>query len=42
MVNSDELIGTKGNLIVEARCRTNRCRYNRRQLYIEKLWLSLQ
>jgi hypothetical protein len=34
MVNSDELIGTTECLPVQARCRINRCRYNRVLLYI--------
>jgi hypothetical protein len=33
MVNSEELIGTTEYLTLYARCRVNRCRYNRVQLY---------
>jgi hypothetical protein len=34
MVNSDELIGTTEYLTLQARCRINRCRYNRILLYV--------
>ena len=33
MVNSEELIGTTGYLMLYTRCRINRCRYNRPGLY---------
>jgi hypothetical protein len=33
MVNSEELIGTTGFLMLYMRCRINRCRYNRTELY---------
>ena len=33
MVNSEELIGTTGFLVLYMRCRINRCRYNRARLY---------
>jgi hypothetical protein len=34
MVNSDEITGTTEYLTLQTRCRINRCRYNRVQLYI--------
>ena len=34
MVNSEELIVTTEYLTLYARCRLNRCRYNRVQLYV--------
>jgi hypothetical protein len=34
MVNSDELIGTTVPVTLQARCRINRCRYNRVRLYM--------
>ena len=34
MVNSEDLIGTTEYVAVYARCRLNRCRYNRVLLYI--------
>jgi hypothetical protein len=34
MVNSEELIGTTEYLTMQARCRINRCRYNRVPLYL--------
>jgi len=34
MVNSEELIGTAEHLTLYTRCRLNRCRYIRVQLYI--------
>jgi len=34
MVNSEELIGTTGYLLLYMRCRINRCRYNLIRLYI--------
>jgi hypothetical protein len=34
MLKSDELIGTAEYLILEARCRVKRCRYNRVLLYL--------
>jgi hypothetical protein len=34
MVNGGELLGTTEHLTQQARCRINRCRYNRVRLYI--------
>jgi hypothetical protein len=34
MVNSEELIGTTEHVTLYARCRLNRCRYNRIRLYL--------
>jgi hypothetical protein len=47
MANSEELIGTTEYLTLKARCRINRYRYNRVQLYFirhcfpDKLWRQL-
>ena len=35
MVNSEESIGTTEYLTLQTRCRINRCRYNRVQLYFQ-------
>jgi hypothetical protein len=36
MVNREELIGTAEHVTLYARCRLNRCRYNRVRLYVIK------
>ena len=41
MVNSDELIGNTEYLTSYARCRINRCRYNRFLLYVTSKTLPL-
>jgi hypothetical protein len=41
MVNSDELNGTTEYLTLQARCRINRCRYNRVRLYSASSLLGL-
>jgi hypothetical protein len=41
MVNSEELIGSTEYLTLQARCRINRCRYNRVRLYFDtKFYVS--
>jgi hypothetical protein len=37
MVNIEELIGTTGYVTLYARCRLNRCRYNRVRLYCPRV-----
>jgi hypothetical protein len=35
MVNNEELIGTTEYLMLQTKCRINRCRYSRVRLYIK-------
>ena len=42
MLNSEELIGTAKHMTLQARCRINRCRYNRVECIGTKILKSIQ